>query len=444
MVALILGALAVVASNTYMNAQLDRTLQAIRRAGHPTTGEEFIAWYGQAKGPNAADVYYRAFAAITLPSSSARPVLPFVGDAEYPGGFAPLSPELLAAIREHLTRNSSALDLLHQATAIPECYFTVLEYTEEVGSQLLFDIDEWTHFRNAIALLRLEAILAAEDKDAVRCVRSLEASVALTNACANRPSASDLLFAGALRGGALASLNRILNKLGDVPVDFVPLERALTQGDASLLMQRALIGDLYAQVSMRCSPWVSDQYEWDFADTSVKELLEFNPLTARVRSLAGLDISELIDMLNLQMRLVEISALPYGQRMEGFSALNAPNAIHTMVIDTTSRFAMAENSEKAKIRILRTALAIDSYQRELKKFPPQLDDLVPSLLTSVPIDPFDDNPLKYRLTDSGYLLYSIGPDMKDDGGRGTVPVMEGDVRFLRALSPSPDSYPGDS
>ena len=33
------------------------------------------------------------------------------------------------------------------------------------------------------------------------------------------------------------------------------------------------------------------------------------------------------------------------------------------------------------------------------------------------MNPFDGQPLRYRKHDSGYLLYSIGPDLKDDGGQ---------------------------
>jgi hypothetical protein len=34
----------------------------------------------------------------------------------------------------------------------------------------------------------------------------------------------------------------------------------------------------------------------------------------------------------------------------------------------------------------------------------------------VPEDPFDDQPLRYRLTPEQACVYSVGPDLKDDGG----------------------------
>jgi hypothetical protein len=45
-----------------------------------------------------------------------------------------------------------------------------------------------------------------------------------------------------------------------------------------------------------------------------------------------------------------------------------------------------------------------------------LAELAPSYLETVPVDPFDGQPLRYRTQGAGYVLYSIGPDLKDDGG----------------------------
>jgi hypothetical protein len=33
------------------------------------------------------------------------------------------------------------------------------------------------------------------------------------------------------------------------------------------------------------------------------------------------------------------------------------------------------------------------------------------------LDSFDDQPLRYRKLARGYLVYSIGSDLKDDGGK---------------------------
>ncbi|MBI1840934.1 MAG: hypothetical protein HYR88_08810, partial [Verrucomicrobia bacterium] len=51
-----------------------------------------------------------------------------------------------------------------------------------------------------------------------------------------------------------------------------------------------------------------------------------------------------------------------------------------------------------------------------QRYPAALAELAPALLASPPQDPFDGQPLRYALKAGGYLLYSIGPDLRDDLG----------------------------
>jgi len=46
---------------------------------------------------------------------------------------------------------------------------------------------------------------------------------------------------------------------------------------------------------------------------------------------------------------------------------------------------------------------------------------VPKYLPAVPDDPFDNGAMKYRQTDAGYTIYSVGPDGDDDGGKRMEP-----------------------
>jgi len=62
-----------------------------------------------------------------------------------------------------------------------------------------------------------------------------------------------------------------------------------------------------------------------------------------------------------------------------------------------------------------------------------LSELSPSQLPAVPTDPFDGQPLRYRKVGEGYLLYSVGADLKDDAGN-PVTVGKGDIAF-RVIKP---------
>ncbi|MCZ6851752.1 MAG: hypothetical protein O7F17_08935 [Planctomycetota bacterium] len=62
-------------------------------------------------------------------------------------------------------------------------------------------------------------------------------------------------------------------------------------------------------------------------------------------------------------------------------------------------------------------IGLELYRRRSGSWPQSLDMLVPDLLPAVPPDRFDGRPLRYRLIDGKPLLYSIGSDRDDDGGR---------------------------
>ena len=49
-------------------------------------------------------------------------------------------------------------------------------------------------------------------------------------------------------------------------------------------------------------------------------------------------------------------------------------------------------------------------------YPNSLAELVPNLLPEAPIDPWSGKGLLYRRTEHGFILYSVGDNMQDDGG----------------------------
>ncbi len=63
------------------------------------------------------------------------------------------------------------------------------------------------------------------------------------------------------------------------------------------------------------------------------------------------------------------------------------------------------------------ALALSAYKHQHGAYPETLSALVPEYLSAIPIDPFSDEPLCYRLDErDGYVLYSVGENGIDDGG----------------------------
>ena len=68
--------------------------------------------------------------------------------------------------------------------------------------------------------------------------------------------------------------------------------------------------------------------------------------------------------------------------------------------------------------LLLTAFALHAYQLDHGTYPAKLTALVPGYLKAVPTDPFAlSGPLRYKLAGAKYVLYSVGPDGKDDNGK---------------------------
>jgi len=72
-------------------------------------------------------------------------------------------------------------------------------------------------------------------------------------------------------------------------------------------------------------------------------------------------------------------------------------------------------------RLTVTAIALKRFDLRHGSFPEQLNQLTPEFLPAVPLDPVDAQPLRYRRNGDGtFVLYSIGPDNKDDGGEPSL------------------------
>lgn len=67
-------------------------------------------------------------------------------------------------------------------------------------------------------------------------------------------------------------------------------------------------------------------------------------------------------------------------------------------------------------RLVTTALAIEQFRRRHGRLPGELDELLPESLAELPLDPFTGQSLYYRPQNGGYLLYSTGPNRRDNGG----------------------------
>ncbi len=132
---------------------------------------------------------------------------------------------------------------------------------------------------------------------------------------------------------------------------------------------------------------------------------------------AGKDWSALLTVVRDQERIVR------DWRSNWFRFTINPNFGGNIVLESVL-LGLPNILEKAAAnfalsRQVLTMIALRRYELAEGKLPEKLDALVPKYLPAVPLDPFDNAPMRWDSA-SG-VLYSVGSDFKDDGGRFTDP-----------------------
>lgn len=132
--------------------------------------------------------------------------------------------------------------------------------------------------------------------------------------------------------------------------------------------------------------------------------------------------------LKLMTEIVEIGALPDEEQKDGFEQFGARlrqlRTSHPMeallpvrLIPAVQKVSEACLRHRGTLRCSVAALAAERYRLGYGHWPDSLEALVKArLLSQVPIDPFDGQPLRFDATDDGIVIYSIGHDRIDNGG----------------------------
>ena len=83
----------------------------------------------------------------------------------------------------------------------------------------------------------------------------------------------------------------------------------------------------------------------------------------------------------------------------------------------TESMSMAAEARRGERDGALIGIALEMYRREKGDWPKNLDELSPRWLPKLPVDRFTGQPLKYQLIDGEPVVYSVGEDKDDDGGK---------------------------
>jgi len=128
------------------------------------------------------------------------------------------------------------------------------------------------------------------------------------------------------------------------------------------------------------------------------------------------------EFLRSQNRLVELGKLPLWERQAKLEeweseVTTSSNPLIRPLMPAVHKVSRADCRTQAMLRSAAVAFACERYRLAKKAWPDSLEELVKEkLLDAIPIDPFDGQPIRYRRTKDGIVVYSVGVDCKDDGG----------------------------
>lgn len=155
--------------------------------------------------------------------------------------------------------------------------------------------------------------------------------------------------------------------------------------------------------------WVRFLYPrgWSLQDQAALHAFHLEVLMPALRDPGSLTEPE----FPMALRLIRASSDPC------FPVFIVPKAV-AMTRDTQEFLIF----EQAILNLASTAVALERFHLTQGDYPGNLQALVPAILAAVPTDPVTAKPLGYRRTSaSGYGVYSVGLDGRDDLGKPPPP-----------------------
>jgi len=293
-----------------------------------------------------------------------------------------------------------------------------------------------SNIRVGAFLLKLEAILHAENGKPEEVVDSITSTFGLARSLSKEPILVSQLVRIACQALAVSTIEHTVNRTEFTDELLVELSQTLINAEDASGMSRALIGERCAGLSIfkAPSPQILQLVNGGSSPLAVVAIALF-----KFAGLADMDAAIYLDIMN---DYIEALKLPPEQRQEAASAVDSKfdetSRIHVLlhiIMPALSRVTTIDVRIAAQLRTAQTGLAVQRYRLAAGKLPDTLAELIPTYLDAVPKDPFDGKDLRYKKLETGFVVYSIGEDGNDDGGKEkprkrTDPPAPEDVTFI--------------
>lgn len=410
-----------------LGQSVDAKVVAIRAAGLPVNWQDLEKWpVSIPDNENAAFIYTNAIAHLNETNAIAHGAISDIYDIlQYR---QPISSETRAKFELAVRTNTVALNIIRQVTNASESRYPI-NYFDGPSARL----PHLPGLKALSELLAYDAILKVKASNAPAAVNDVLAQLNVSRSLDNEPIVISQLVSGSILTISCLTLQEILchtplseEQLSEMELEFTAVEatnRILT----GMIGERALDGEVIRlaqddpqkldEIGNEASPG-DDQSEWPHKPVASWKLIGFferdrdfylegmatDIFFIRQGPPASLAVSDVED------RLAEEAA----KKFYIWSAI---------FLSSAGGIARRDANTRAELRDAITAIAVERWRlMHQDSLPDSLSDLVPAFLKAVPEDPFDGKPLRFKKLKKGYCIYSIGPNLRDDGGREMPPM----------------------
>jgi hypothetical protein len=391
----------------FLKPKVEAEIAAIKASGAPVTLRD-LAGPKIPDSENGAILYRKAFR--LMESRSLEADLSALSEA---GADGRRGPEWWSRADRLVARSHDILDLVEEAQSRPKCRFPV-----EWDKGMAATYPHLSPLRDLSRLMAVHAEWNAREGRMDEAVRCLDLGFRLSNSLKDEPGLVSQLVRWSLIRTTSESLHRSL-QYSDVSEEQAKrLYETLSAIDVSDSYAVGIEGDRAQMISlsdtMRERP--------DMLSKVANEHPDEKPSHIRPSGMwRSMIYADELFYLRTMDRWMEFARAPYRDiKREPVNPLAEPDipryALITVIMLPVLRLEKQDNAI-AEVSGSRVLLALMAYKDRYGAYPDSLDQLRAKLGWEIPEDPFSGRDFIYRREGNGFLLYSIGEDLKDNGGR---------------------------
>ena len=396
-------------------SDVKRQLAAIRSAGLPTNGAEANNYYPAVPDPeNAALKMASAFELMTNYNDQRSNK---VVSIKFPPHKAALTPEQLELLAPYCAMNSNALAAVDDAIELPHCRYPV-DLSWGAGTLL-------PHLAGLRSLSRISAFESLLDpsQSSVAIPRIL----GLAHTLDKEPVLISKLVRIAILSTAVAALERRLNTGSIGEAELRHLNELFAGAAGTNQMVNGLIGERAMYLQYFRMSWaeinrLADSEGEAGPENSGPPLPGPQPFIFKCSGFFERDLRFYLDAMDTNISIagelpINFSTITNVEDQISRTGRRNYFILSSMLLPALGSAIIKEASSLAEVQTAQTALAVERFRLAHGELPDNLEALVPQFLSFVPEDPFDGQPLRYHRLAKGYVIYSVGRDGHDNGGR---------------------------